>query len=1425
MIDIPAVELAQALGCPSAPPSVCGEPGGSTSGGAGLSCPLCQPVGAGAGGGCGVPVGGGGPSCAPDGLGKAQVRYAAGGVGADGLPGSAAWRTALGRGWVHDFAERIVADPDTSHVWLLTRYGSFREFSNLAAGSGLRLYQTRAPSDEFRKLYFDTATGGWELHTLDGRKDVFRADGQWLRTVFAADPGHPTQGSYNASNQLTTVDFPDGRSDTFTYHPDGKLATITENAVAGSGTPARTWTFTWTGDELTLATRPDSTSFQFFYDPSRLGYLTRMDLVSGPQGRVVAAFEYQAGSNNVAKSWRGDPAFTGPNAVDKVTYSYTNPTRPTQAVVTRTVSATFNQVTTYNLARDTVSGKPKPTSIQGSCPTCGLSPATSFAYTGPNPLLPSSMTDAKGTRTDYTYEGNGRMQTWTEAANVPAFTRTTTYTYDTNFPGLVTRVEVPSTSGGANKRRTDSAYNATTGLMSTRTIDGFEAGAPLPAGFKTTVYSHNASGQPETVDPPGFGTADLTAFTYNLAGRNGHIADSRTDPLVGTTTFAYDGLNRRTSVIDPNNVETVTSYDALSRVTEVRRKGATPAADLVTTYTYTPFGDLFCTKLPEGNGIEYVYDAAGRLKEMIRGTAVATPTSTSCLDTAQSRERTAYQLDGAGNRIEESLESWNGSAWVSASRTTHAFTCHLDKVTRGAGGPNPSVTEYCYDLNDNLEKVWDPNHPRALNPTPTQLYSYDVLNRLTTVTQPWTGAGGGSALTQYGYDVQDHLTSVTDAESNVTTYSYSDRDLMTQQVSPVSGTSTYTYNEHGELATETDARNIVATRTTDPLDRVTAVSYPDASVNTTYTYDTGAFGKGRLSGITRHGETLAYGYDRFGRLLQDGALTYTWDKNGNRATITYPETITATYDHDFADRETTLSVQVGVNPSLQLVNAATYEPFGPLKTLELGNGLTETRAFDDRYAPEQIRVDGTSTVMDWDYTTDPVGNITGITDLLNAANNRTYAHQDIHYFLTQGNGPWGSRSWTYDRIGNRLTETRGAITDTYTYPTNATGGRNPKLQSIAPPTGEPRRFGYDAAGNNNLIYDRDTQLDLLYDSASRLAVLRSVDEDSRTNLLYDGRGFLRQASAGVDECRPGVTIPTYDSEGLLHRRAHRPLFTPAAPPLDTDTVFYFAGRPVATLRLTPSTSTLTYLTTDHLGTPILATADTGALVWQGGFEPFGENWNGASGSGVFLRFPGQWVDQLWEGGRLESGLYYNLHRWFEPETGRYTRSDPLGSVAYDPRLAESSLVDIERFSLYSYVHGNPLSFIDPLGLLKTKGCSVAQEQQIQSGFKTYCPKLNDPNFGACCAKPALVTGLKRLCGDPNLTVSCKSRAGRQCTAPPGKIACGWSIPFGQTLRLCPGAWSPDCGPLGCTLLHEMTHMLGHPQEDLPDRVERCLGCP
>lgn len=60
-----------------------------------------------------------------------------------------------------------------------------------------------------------------------------------------------------------------------------------------------------------------------------------------------------------------------------------------------------------------------------------------------------------------------------------------------------------------------------------------------------------------------------------------------------------------------------------------------------------------------------------------------------------------------------------------------------------------------------------------------------------------------------------------------------------------------------------------------------------------------------------------------------------------------------------------------------------------------------------------------------------------------------------------------------------------------------------------------------------------------------------------------------------------------------------------------------------------------------------------------------------------LRFPGQYFDQ-------ETGLHYNYFRDYDPSTGRYIESDPIG---LDGGL-----------NTYSYSELNPLRYIDPLGL-------------------------------------------------------------------------------------------------------------------------------
>ncbi len=1254
--------VAQALGCPVPRKHEC-------------DCTSCKTVGGGNGG-----VGGGGGGASPGNSGPgAMLRYAAGGAGGAGFAGSAAWNTTLGRYWSHDYAQRIVLDPNDTHVWLITPTATFREFTNLSGG----IYQTVSPSDEYRKLH---RTGsGWELRELDGTVHVFDNAGLWTQTV---DRNGNAKVATYSGGRLTTVTFPDGRGETFGYHPTGKLATITEVGVGGSA--SRTWSYTWTGNDLVRIDRPDGTKWEFFYgDAANPGWMTRMDLV-GTDGsrRADSAWEYDAKGNTV-KLWRGDASFTGANAVEKWSFSYDNPSRP----AVTTITDPLGKVATYTIGRDTVSDKPRVTEISGDCPSCGLGPNTRLFYEDTaNPLRPTRTIDGRGTTTAFTYNANGLMTSKTEALGTP-LERTTTWEHNGPFPGLATRMEVPSTSG-SGVRATVYVYDGE-GNPTDTTISGIEAGS---AFSYTTSTTFNAAGRPTSVDPPGYGAQDVTSFTYDPA-RGDMFPLTRIDPIIGATTFSYDVFNRATSVTDPNSVIAETSYDALNRILSTTQRGAAAAEDLTTTNVYNVFGDLFRTTLPRGNVVEYGYDTAGRLISVERKPDAVTP-----------GERRVYTLNGAGKRTRDELQRWNGSAWIADAATDYVYSsrCHLDKTIQ----PDGAATEYAYDCEGNLEKIWDANHP-SLNQTAaaTLTIAHDVLNRSTSESRPWTGVGGGTAVTAYAYDVQDNLIGMTDPNGTVTSVTFSDRGLKTREVSEVAGTTTYTYNEHGELVSRTDARNVTVARTVDPLDRATFVDYVDNALDTTYVYDDPAvpFSKGRITALIRNGQTVSYAYDRFGRVLQDGALSFGYDRNGNRQSILYPGSVTAAYAYDFADRQATVSLQNGSGPVQTIVSASSYKAGGPLASLALGNGLAEVRAFDGSYHPSGISVPGR---LDWTYTTDGLGNVTAIADNLTPGSSRSFGYQDVEYFLTQANGPWGTRGWIWDRAGNRLSETRDGATSTYAYPSNSAAGNLPRLSQIDHGGGDVSQFFYDTAGElASEARGESNKLRYTFDGGQRLSQIRGeTASQGLLRLSYDGRSFLSGSSftSVLGSPTPEIeTMATYSSAGVLYHRGQVRRRSPSSPrnqpEIRTDVcIVYFADRPVATweARLTtppvgPATSTtrLTFLTTDHLGSPVLATDAAGAAVWQGGLEPFGEDWNGAQAAGVFLRLPGQWEDETWRNPRLDSPLHYNLYRWYQPETGRYASPDPLGLTG--------------DANPYAYAAGNPLLEIDPFGLVSCPKASSA----------------------------------------------------------------------------------------------------------------------
>jgi RHS repeat-associated protein len=99
---------------------------------------------------------------------------------------------------------------------------------------------------------------------------------------------------------------------------------------------------------------------------------------------------------------------------------------------------------------------------------------------------------------------------------------------------------------------------------------------------------------------------------------------------------------------------------------------------------------------------------------------------------------------------------------------------------------------------------------------------------------------------------------------------------------------------------------------------------------------------------------------------------------------------------------------------------------------------------------------------------------------------------------------------------------------------------------------------------------------------------------------------------------------------------------------------------------------------NHLGVPQLVTDSRQRIVWQAKSTAFGDARISVQEITLNLRFPGQYFDR-------ETGTHYNYYRDYDPQTGRYFQSDPIGLGG--------------GMNTFAYVGGNPLSFVDPTGEL------------------------------------------------------------------------------------------------------------------------------
>lgn len=250
----------------------------------------------------------------------------------------------------------------------------------------------------------------------------------------------------------------------------------------------------------------------------------------------------------------------------------------------------------------------------------------------------------------------------------------------------------------------------------------------------------------------------------------------------------------------------------------------------------------------------------------------------------------------------------------------------------------------------------------------------------------------------------------------------------------------------------------------------------------------------------------------------------------------------------------------------------------------------------------------------------------------------------------------GTTSNTYDSAGNILTSTNARNkTATYAY------------DALYQPFGPTAGWTW---GNGTLAVRE-------YDQDGNISDIDSHEGRRHDNVAHNGLGQrVRKTHGGVS------TYFVYDEAGHLVGEYD------GAGNLIQETV-WFGDIPVGVLKASGSGVTAFYIHTDHLNTPrrISRSADN-ATVWTWESDPFGTTAanQDADGDGqqiVYgLRFPGQYHD-------AETSLHYNYYRDYDPATGRYVQSDPIG-------LKPLRFAAVRN--LYGYVEGDPIGNVDPFGL-------------------------------------------------------------------------------------------------------------------------------
>jgi RHS repeat-associated protein len=417
----------------------------------------------------------------------------------------------------------------------------------------------------------------------------------------------------------------------------------------------------------------------------------------------------------------------------------------------------------------------------------------------------------------------------------------------------------------------------------------------------------------------------------------------------------------------------------------------------------------------------------------------------------------------------------------------------------------------------------------------------------------------------------------------------------------------------------------------------------------------------------------------YGSVRQKYSVSYSYNKDGSLATITYPSTNVVTYTVGGAGRVTQVSDPANTYVTSPQGGGPMYAPGGQLVGMTSGSQIATSNAYNSRQQPIFLTA-GTSgnTVLSrcYDfhsasainsgqcqfnaYGSGNNGNVFQILDKVNSNNSAVFSY-DLLNRITQANtisttAPCWGENYTIDYWGN-LTNIAGVTS----MPSCMT-----ETLSAAPATtlNQLTAYCYDAAGNmlqTGVCPTGSFTPTWAYDVENRLSSTAGY------SYYYDADGARMEKSAGATGT---MYWPGHGGEYLTEAAVNGTI---------NAEYIYFAGKRLA--RMDQPNGQVHYYFSDHLASTSVITDTNSNIQSQYYYYPFGGSQSSSGSDPNHYKFTGKERDS-------ESGLDMFGARYYFSSFGRFVTPDWAAAPTAVPYAAFG---DPQSLNLYGYVRNNPLA--------------------------------------------------------------------------------------------------------------------------------------